>query len=151
MAFGPTNRVQFRGVLVSRRTKRALVWAEKASGFKFRMAQGSWSHFKLSAGTHSGSGVVDIGMAGVPWRQRVRIIRALKDAGFAVWFRKPPAFSPHLHACLFNEPGMAEGARNQLRSFDARRDGLAGNGSDNTYRPRRKVKFGFWRNIPVPR
>ena len=46
--------VDFRGVRVSKHTRNMVLWAEKRAGFRFHIAQGSWSGAAASAGTHTG-------------------------------------------------------------------------------------------------
>lgn len=149
---GRLDRVNFRGVRVTRRTKRMILWAEKRAGFQFKIAQGSWSGAKASAGTHNGGGAVDIGAAGLSKAQRVAAIHALKNAGFAAWYRRnvPGLWGPHIHCVSFGEP-CASGAAQQKKAFDARRDGLAGNRPDRTYRPNPKVSWSWLLNRPKKR
>jgi hypothetical protein len=129
-----------------------LKWAEKKAGVKLNIAQGSFNAggVSASAGTHDGS-AVDIGLWGVSKKDRVKIIRALKDAGFAAWVRRPPSFSWHVHAIPFRDPHVSRSAAAQRRDYDRRRDGLAYNLPDRTYRPKRRRTWGWVRNRPVKR
>lgn len=152
--FRPYDRVWFRGVRMNRRTKRMLKWAEKRAGFTFNVAQGSYNGNAVaaSAGTHSGGGSLDLGMAGVSKANRVKAVRALKDAGFAAWYRKPSqGFSPHVHAQAFGDREMAASGKAQRASFDRGRDGLAYDRRDSTYRPKPKRGFSFTLNKPKVR
>ena len=73
--------VDFRGVRVSKHTRNMVLWAEKRAGFRFHIAQGSWSGAAASAGTHTGPGAIDIGAAGLSKAQRVAAVHALKTPG----------------------------------------------------------------------
>ena len=105
-----------------------------------------------SAGTHTGPGALDIGAAGLSKTQRVAAVHALKNAGFAAWYRRsvPGLWGPHIHCVAFGEK-CAPGAQAQKGSYDRHRDGLAGDGYDKTYRPNPKVKWGYLRKRPVRR
>jgi len=129
------DRVSWRGVTLDRRTKRALEWAEQRAGVTLSPSQGSWSTSVGASGTtHAGSGAVDLRVVGYTDRQRKRVVHALKDAGFAVWYRRPSsAWGPHLHAILIGSQGLTSG------------------GADRTYRPKPPVRFDFDRRRPVPR
>jgi hypothetical protein len=144
--------VDFRGVRVSKHTRNMVLWAEKRAGFRFHIAQGSWSGAAASAGTHTGPGAIDIGAAGLSKAQRVAAVHALKNAGFAAWYRRsvPGLWGPHIHCVAFGEK-CAPGAQAQKGSYDRHRDGLAGDGYDKTYRPNPKVKWGYLRKRPVRR
>lgn len=144
--------VDFRGVRVTKQTRAMIRWAEKRAGFRFKIAQGSWSGATASAGTHSGRGAVDIGAAELSKAQRIAAIHALKRAGFAAWYRHnvPGLWGPHIHCVSFGEK-CAPGAQDQKRSYDRHRDGLAGDGYDKTFRPEPRVKWGYLRKRPVVR
>lgn len=155
------TKVAWRGVYLTARHRDALRWAErkwqrKFPGLTIQPSQGSWSGAAASAGTHSGTGAVDIRTRHLTKDQRVALVRALKDSGQACWFRPNNwdgrGGGEHVHALdLGGTTGMDAGARNQLRSFDQGRDGLKSNRPDNTYRPNPKVKFNYKQGKPVPR
>lgn len=150
----PQDRVKFRGVTLNRRTKRAFLWAEKRAGFTLPIAQGSYNTgVAASAGTHDGGGAIDVGAAGMSKERRIKAVHALKDAGFAAWYRPPidGLWGPHIHCILFGDKELAWLAKDQLKAFDQGRDGLAGNQLDPTYRPVGGRKWGWLLNRPVAR
>ena len=150
--FSKYDRLTWRGFRFNRRTVRMLKWAERRSGVPIRIAQGSFNKggVAASAGTHDGSSV-DIKVIHLSKSQRVALIHALKDAGFAAWVRKPPVFGWHIHAIPTGDAQVSSAAAVQVRSYDRHRDGLAGDRHDPTYRPSPKMGFSFLRNRPVRR
>lgn len=154
VALLPTSKTWFGGVRTDAHTAKALAWAEKQSGLKFSCSQGSWSTSVAASGsTHSGSGVVDIRVGSWSNTQRAKVVRALRDAGFAAWLRGPAqGFPYHIHAVRLSDKNASAAARWQCSEYDAGRDGLSsGHRDSNAYRPRPKVRFSFLRNRPVPR
>ena len=153
MAVSAMDRVSWRGVTLDRRTKRALEWAEQRAGVTLAPSQGSWStSVDASGSTHAGSGAVDLRVAFYSDRQRKRVVHALKDAGFAAWYRRPSsAWGPHIHAILIGSQQASASARWQMGEYDARRSGLTSGGADRTYRPDVPVRFNFVKRKPVPR
>jgi hypothetical protein len=148
----PYGRVGWRGVTLNRRTVDALRWVEKRS-FPLLPAQGSYNKgVGASAGTHDGGGAIDLRVRQYTTDQRITVVRALKDAGFAAWYRAevPGLWGPHIHALLIGDREMAAGARAQVLAFDAGRDGLRGNRPDPTYRPARK-RWAYTLGRPVTR
>lgn len=151
---GQYTQVEYHGVTLNKRTLRALKWAEGKAGFTFPLAQGSYNRgVGASAGTHNGGGAIDVGCAGLSLRQRRRAVRALKLAGFAAWFRPsvPGVWGPHIHALCIGDKQMAWAAERQVDSFDAGRDGLAGNRVDGSFRPEPARRWSWLRNRPVRR
>lgn len=146
------DRVELRGYKFNRRTKRAILWAERKAGFEFEIAQGSFNRsVSASAGTHDGS-AVDFGMAGVSNVRRAAALKALKLAGFAAWLRLPvDGFAPHIHAIPFGDREVSPAAAGQLRQFDLVKNALANGARDRTsWRPSKR-KFGFLLGRPVRR
>jgi len=144
---------QYKGKTFNKKTYRMIRWAEKRSGVDFNIAQGSFNKggVSKSAGTHDGS-ALDVGMWGVSRKDRIRAVRALKDAGFAAWFRSAKdGWDPHIHAIPFNDKHVSPSAKNQLRDYDNRKDGLFYSQADNTYRPKVRRRWGWFRNRPVRR
>ena len=148
-------KVTFRGFTFDTRTVAMIRWAEKRARFRFTIAQGSYNTggVAASAGTHDGGGAVDFSVRDIDAEQRVIMLRALKDAGFAAWYRKPRAgvWGAHIHAVAIGCKDLAPLARRQVEAFDDGRDGLAGNGPDKTYRPDPKVQFSLPLNRPIKR
>lgn len=154
MAVNAYDKVTFKGVTVDRKTKRALEWAEEESGVEIQISQGSYNPGGVAASgtTHAGGGAVDIRTSILTERQRKRLTKTLKKAGFAVWYRGPGSgFSPHLHAIQIGNKKASSSAKWQVGEFDARRSGLTSGGYDKTFRPDPPVKFNFKKKKPVPR
>jgi hypothetical protein len=157
------TRVKFDGKTVNARTRDALKYAQRLwrdrgkHKLTIRLAQGSYNKggVAASAGTHDGGGVVDIRTAGVGLdaAQTKALNRALRDAGFASWIRDSrDGMGPHIHAIAIGDKEMASGARSQVTSFDAGRNGLRSNGKDrNSYRPDPRLRFSYAKGKPVPR
>jgi hypothetical protein len=93
--------------------------------------QGSWSGAAASAGTHRGSGAIDI--TAYNWRHRERVFRLL---GMAMWHRPrlPGVWQAHMHGITDGDGGVSSGAAAQVSAYHRRRNGLAGNGADTGYR-----------------
>jgi hypothetical protein len=96
------------------------------------VTQGSYSRgVDASAGTHDGGGALDLSVAGLSSSQRERLVRALREAGFAAWLRRRPTFkADHIHALAIGDPDLASSARSQVRAYFNGRDGLVGNRRD---------------------
>ncbi|MGE0711588.1 MAG: hypothetical protein AB7N76_03765 [Planctomycetota bacterium] len=95
------------------------------------VVQGSYHPgVSASAGTHDGGGVLDMEVSSLTAAQRARLVRALREAGFAAWQRVPPAFGLHIHAVAIGDPDLSAGARAQVSDYFRGRDGLAGHRPD---------------------
>lgn len=154
-----TDKVAWRGVWLDRRTASALNAAEKLVRKRldkplltFSPSQGGWSDGAASAGTHSRAAVVDLRVGLWDESTRYKVVRALRDCGFAAWYRtKADGFDPHIHAVCIPVPGStdirtlpAPGALAQILSYDAGRNGLSGNGDDRQdYRPSPRVRWSW--------
>lgn len=154
MALLPSSKTWFGGVQTDAHTAKALKWVEGQTGLKIACSQGSWStSVSASGNTHAGAGVVDIRVGNWSNTQRAKVVRALRDAGFAAWLRGPDqGFPYHIHAVRLSCPSASAAARWQAAEYDLGKDGLSRRRTDsNSYRPKPKVKFSFLRNRPVPR
>lgn len=152
----PTDKVRMQGHTVSRRVRDMLRWAEAKSGVPVAIAQGSYrgtSAAVASGSTHDRE-AVDLRVGHLTTGQRVKLVRALKDAGFAAWYRPalPGVWGPHIHALPIGGD-LSTSARGQVRAFLANppRDGLRGNRIDRTYRPNPPVRWDPVKGRPVPR
>lgn len=159
----PTRLTTFRGGRFTNRTASALRWVEKhANVGDLQIAQGGWNAGGVaqSGGTHDKDGV-DLRIKHLSATAKQRLLRTMKDAGFAAWIR--PAVSglwgEHLHAVPV-PPGkqpatiaryLSPAAAAQVLSYDAGRDGLKGNRVDKSYRPSPRVRWSHLQNKPVPR
>lgn len=146
---------KFRGVMLDERTVRMVMYAETLAGFEFDITQGSYNQggVAASAGTHDGGGVVDFSVKGLTVSKRLIVLNALKDTGFAAWLRpaRPGVWNAHIHAVAIGCPDLAPIARRQIVSFDAGRDGLAGNQKDPSYRPSPPRVFSMVWGKPIAR
>lgn len=122
------GRVLIQGETLNRRTEQMLETAMEIyagpADLK-RVAQGSYSDaLEASFGTHAGGGAVDISIRD-PAKPAQRLfdevpamIRALRHAGFAAWFRDTdevyPGSVPHIHAIAIGDMELSEAARLQL-------------------------------------
>jgi len=148
------TKVVFRGVTLDDRSVLMIQWAERKANFIFKIAQGSYSTgVAASAGTHDGGGAVDFSVNLMLPAKRNKMLNALKDAGFAAWYRtKADGFSSaHVHAVAIGCVDLAPLAKFQVTAFDKNQTGLKGNAADVTYRPNPRVKFNQKLNAPVSR
>lgn len=152
----PYDRVTHQGFTVNRRTLNALQWAEKDAGFRFLLAQGSYNRGGVgaSAGTHDGGGVVDLRTVILSEDERKQMVKSLRRAGFAAWFRPAVAglWGQHVHAVLLGDKEASSQAQQQMQAYIDGRNGLAGNGPDTGWRPKelRWWSFGEGRPVTVP-
>ncbi len=122
------TRTTWSGRTINQRTKDMLNTAQKTSGINITLSQGSYNAggVAASAGTHDGGGVVDIA------NTDAKLLKALRQAGFAAWIRTPAeGFAYHIHACAIGDKQMASSAKNQITSYFNGRNGLANNGGDS--------------------
>lgn len=152
--------VWWRGVKITARMRAMLRWAEaefqkKYPGVSIIATQGSWSNGSLSGGTHSGAGAVDLRSWHYTDAQRNYLLRCLKRAGFAVWFRPynwdGNEGGEHLHALDKVKTGMDSGARWQVDQYKAGRSGLRSNLRDTSYRAPGDPVWNYSKGQPVPR
>ena len=160
----PSARTTWRGSTFTNRTVAMLKWVEKqAQVGQLRIAQGGWRGAQAAAasGSTHDKDAVDLSIKHLTATEKKRLLRAMRDAGFAAWIRPtvPGLWGEHLHAVPI-PPSMkaaevakylSGGAAAQVVSYDAGRDGLAGNRPDGSYRPNPRVRFSALRNKPVPR
>lgn len=143
---GAFDIVTFRGKRVDKKTRAALLVAERKLGYQLTIVQGSYNAggVRASAGTHDQGGVVDL--TAHDWQRKVRVLRSV---GWAAWYRadRPGVWSAHIHAVLVDHGRLSEGAAQQVREYLAGYDGLAGDGRDPHTREFVNVRFQF----PVPK
>jgi hypothetical protein len=118
-----------RGVTLNNRTLWMLQDAEKrAGGGKFRLMQGSYNKGGVGAsgGTHDGGGAMDIAPGNVNAQ-----LKALREAGFAAWYRTPAeGFPYHIHAIAIGDKEMSPSAAIQIKNYFDGDDGLVGPARD---------------------
>ncbi len=129
------HRVVFRGGLMNVRTKVMLERAELywAGNAAFTITQGSYNPggVAASAGAHDGGGSLDISVRGKSQADINRMVRSLRQAGFAAWARTPAdGFSPHIHAIAIGDREASPLAKAQMQNYFAGRNGLKNNGPD---------------------
>lgn len=159
-AWKASDRISWRGVTLDRRTAAMLEVAEARYGVKIDPTQGSYStSVGASAGTHDGGGAVDLSVYGLSTRKIRRLVRALRDVGFAAWHRpyRAGVWPAHVHAIAIGCRDLAPLAASQAKGFllpEGPRDGLGAwpFGRDPmTYRPSPAVVFDFgaWKRREV--
>lgn len=136
---GPVHigkRVQFDGVTVNERTRDMIKAAEKMAGFDLPLSQGSYNAggVAASAGTHDGGGAIDVSIDQLGEKQRWKAVEALRDVGFAAWYRNPSQgpWPYHIHAIAIGDTDLAPAAAGQVDDYRNGTDGLADGAPDNT-------------------
>lgn len=158
---GAYDRRWWRGVQLDEITIAALEWAEArwsaagkpGAGLTMSPSQGSYNAggVNASAGTHDGGGAVDLKVLGMSTVARRRMVRWLRRAGFAAWYRAPIAglWGPHVHAILLDHPHASKAATDQMAAYRAGRNGLANNGADVGWRPDPIPVFDWTSKAPL--
>ncbi len=117
------------------KTRAALEVAQRRLGYPLTIVQGCYNQgaVSASAGTHDGGGVVDL----IAY-DRERKVRVLREIGFAAWYRPTikGLWGEHIHAVLIDHGRLASSAARQVDSYRRGRDGLKGDRSDPTWRPK---------------
>jgi hypothetical protein len=80
-----------------------------------------------------------------------RLVAELRKAGWAAWYRAPRPRGAPTSTPLPTTGILSPQAKQQVRAFDAGRDGLAGNRVDSTWRPKIKRRWSYILKRPVPR
>jgi len=102
------------------------------------VTQGGYRNdIEASFGTHAGGGVIDISIRNPEnldeflWNQAPAMVAALRQSGFAAWYRPPDAFGsgspPHIHAVAVGDRELSPTAVEQLtgpHGYFAGMDGL---------------------------
>lgn len=119
---------------VNARTLAMLIEASRISGINFVITQGqNPGGVAASAGTHDGTGVVDLRVTGWTTVVCTRVLTALRSVGFAAWIRLPTQgnWPKHCHAVAMGDPGLSPAARRQVTAYRNGLNGLANNGPDD--------------------
>ena len=128
------SRIAYRGVTTNTRTKAMLLAAEGIAGITVSLTQGGYNPggVDASAGTHDGGGALDISVSGMSSTTRTNLIKALRQVGFAAWYRTPAqGFAYHVHAMAISDPDLSSGAQHQTGDYYLGMNGLAGRGADD--------------------
>lgn len=138
----PFDRTPTSGPGLDNKTRAALDLVERDLGYQLTIVQPSYnSSVGASGGTHAGGGVIDL----APYDHR-RKVKALRDRGFAAWYRgrRPGLWGPHIHAVLIRHGRLSPQAADQVGDYLAGRNGLADHAPDpNPYRPAPPVVFDY--------
>lgn len=105
-------------------------------GHKLRQGGGAGA----SAGTHDIGDVFDISLSRVPESSWVRLNTALRRWNACAWVRSPAygwtSTGPHIHGVMRDSAhGLSTGARDQVRAYDAGKNGLKNGAPDPFPRP----------------
>ena len=128
------SQVTYHSKTLNTRTKAMLVAAEGIYGSQVVLTQGSYNAggVDASAGTHDGGGAMDISVSGMSSTNRNNLLKALRNVGFAAWYRTPAqGFDYHIHAMAISDPDLSSGAQHQTGDYYLGMNGLAGRGSDD--------------------
>lgn len=147
---GNYERVSFRGHTFDRVTARAVRHGDYCLSHlvgkpvTLPVFQGCYSTaVGASAGTHSGSGAVDVGRPhGASWAE---VQKAMRLAGFAAWHRTPAQgdWGDHVHAVLLGDSRVSDSARRQVQDYHAGLSGLANHARDRSWRPSVLAPFRY--------
>ena len=90
-----------------------------------------------SAGTHDRAGCLDTRTEGLTSHQQMKVVRAARSVGWAVWKRdkRHGNMEQHHHWLLLGEPKATPAARLQMRAYRAGLDGLDPERPDYHWRP----------------
>jgi hypothetical protein len=142
------ERYTFRGEKLDRMTIAALMCAEKRLGYAMNIVQGSYNPGGVGAsgGTHDGGGAVDL-----VWYDIRRKNRQLRKANFAGWPRRtlPGEWERHWHGILIGNDKASREAKAQVVAYRNGRNGLANNGPDTWWRPKKIGPFRYGARRPI--
>jgi hypothetical protein len=148
---GKYDRVWREGRQLDKMTLAHLQRAEKRSGVKVHLIQGSYnSSVGASAGTHDGGGAYDVW----PWSgsrsDAAKFVHAARVEGGATWDRTGRGdWQPHIHGIVIGNDRASYGAKNQVAEYRNGYDGLAGSGRDYHWRPSPIKPFRYRSANPV--
>ncbi len=131
----PGTKVDWDGFTIDERTRSMLQEAQTTLGRHLVLSQGSYNPGgdPTSAGTHDGGGVVDISVQGMSTTTRTRVVRVLRQVGFAAWLRNPGQgdWPWHIHAAAISDTDLASAAQHQVGDYYLGLNGLANHGPDD--------------------
>lgn len=115
---------------------------------RLEVSQGSYkngSGASASGSTHDGAGAADLRVVNLPSSARAnlceRLVTELRRRGGCAWYRDEAhgGMSPHIHVILRDEGPLSSGAAQQVRDYDAGRNGLSNKGADYHPRPKQET------------
>lgn len=153
--------VYWRGAKLDKRTKDMMVEVAKRTKPYIRPTQGGFSNAVFaSAGTHGGA-AIDISCRGLSKSVCNRIVKVMREVGFAAWRRdsNEGPWARHIHAVPIGG-NLSSAAEHQVDAHMRGRNGLENNWRDKHRHMRiprnrtwekykalkRKFKYGKWRN-----
>lgn len=153
---GPWDKIWRNGKRLTRRDWALVDDVSKEVGFPLRVVQGSWSGVAASAGTHSGSGAIDISVRDMSRTKRLQVIDAFRRRNGAAWLRTPEfgwnqPSNEHIHVIIKDTPGLSYDAKRQVINYNDGLNGLASKRKDPHPRPAQE-RFripGMVKHVPV--
>jgi hypothetical protein len=131
----PGSRLTSHGATMNARTKAMLTKAEARLGRTLTVTQGSYNPGgdPDSAGTHDGGGVLDISVRNMSAATQTKVVRKLREVGFAAWLRTPSQgpWPFHIHAVAISDTDLAPAAQHQIGDYYLGRNGLANQAPDD--------------------
>lgn len=126
--------IVFRQRKMDRRSAKMIVSVEKIFDCTLVITQGCCNKGGVaqSAGTHDCEGVIDFSVSGLTQTQINRLVKFLRMAGFAAWYRTytPGLWGAHIHAVAVGCKDLPDIAARQVTALRNGRDGLASNRQD---------------------
>lgn len=123
------------GKTVNVRTAQMLKRAQARLGMDLTVVQGSYNAggVSASAGTHDGGGAVDVSVHGYSDETINKVVRGLREVGFAAWHRteNQGPWTAHIHAIAIGDEEASSGAKAQVADYFNGRNGLAGHAPDD--------------------
>jgi len=133
----PGDRRAWSGVTLNGRTIRMLRAAGRLVGGRGCVLDATKGFYTLpdsrSQATHAGGGAVDLSVRTLCGRSIKRVVRKLRNVGFAAWYRNWSG-NQHIHAIAISDPDMANeiafpgwfDAREQVVGWAQKKNGLNG-------------------------
>lgn len=133
--FSVGARTTYQGFPFNARTVAMMKEAFRLAGVTPAVEQGSYSPDvdPTSAGTHDGGGAVDLDAEDITSTQVTRVVRSLRQVGFAAWRRTPAQgnWPLHIHAVAVNDTDLHVTAQDQVGDYYLGRNGLANHAPDD--------------------
>jgi hypothetical protein len=99
------------------------------------VVQGSYNAGGVAAsgGTHDGGGALDISVRNLTTAEQKEVVLEGRKVGFAIWKREEwqGPWADHIHGIAIGDPELSSGARGQVASYYAGRNGLANGAKDD--------------------